>query len=162
MPPSDSIRIPPPEEKRRLYAEAFERVTRAVDGERDAVARMATTVAVLHGMMPHFYWTGFYRVVGGELVVGPYQGTPACQRIALGRGVCGKAWESGETQIVADVSRFPGHIACDARSTSEIVIPVPGPLGEIAGILDIDSSLPSAFSEIDQNGLEQIIHSIFG
>jgi GAF domain-containing protein len=154
--------VPNPEEKRLLYAEAFERVSLAVGGERDAVARMATTVAVLHGMMPHFHWTGFHRVVGGDLVVGPYQGTPACLRIALGRGVCGVAWESGETQVVADVGRFPGHIACDARSASEIVVPLRGTLGEVAGVLDVDSCIPGAFDSLDRRGLERIVGAVFG
>jgi len=153
--------VPPSEEKRALYAAAYERVVLAVGGERDAVARMATTVAVLHGMMPHFYWTGFYRLVGGELVVGPYQGTPACLRIALGRGVCGAAWESGQAQVVDDVASFPGHVACDARSASEIVVPVRGALGEVVGVLDVDSCVPSAFDAIDLEGLERIVEAVF-
>jgi GAF domain-containing protein len=161
MPRKDDARVPAEAEKQVLYAEAFERTTRALDGERDEIARMATAAAVLHGMMPHFYWTGFYRVADGELVAGPYQGTLACLRIALGRGVCGAAWESGRTLIVADVSRFPGHIACDARSASEIVVPVPGPPGKVTAVLDVDSCFPSAFSPVDREGLERIVAALF-
>jgi GAF domain-containing protein len=158
---SEHWRVPGAEEKRRLYAEAGERVLRAVGDERDAVARMATAVAVLHGMMPHYYWTGFYRVVGGELVIGPYQGTPACLRIALGRGVCGTAWESGVSQVVADVSAVANHIACDARSASEIVVPVRGATGGVTALLDVDSCDVGAFDEIDRAGLESLLGELF-
>jgi len=153
--------LPGLDEKRTLYGEAHERVLRAVGGERDVVARMATIVAVLHGMMPHYYWTGFYRVISGELVVGPYQGTPACLRIALGRGVCGAAWESGATQVVGDVGNFPGHIACDARSASEIVVPVRGAAGEVVAVLDIDSCEHGAFDAVDRAALERLVTAVF-
>ena len=159
---SKPVRVPGGEEKRCLYAEAHERVLRAVGGERDVVARMATTVAVLHGMMPHYYWTGFYRVIGGELVIGPYQGTPACLRIALGRGVCGMAWETGVTQVVGNVDEVPNHIACDARSASEIVVPVTGPAGGVTVLLDVDSCEPGAFDAVDRAGLERLLGALFG
>ncbi|MGB6221592.1 MAG: hypothetical protein WBG04_11200 [Haloferula sp.] len=113
--------IPDSSEKSRLYREAELRISGLLDGEPDALARMAGVVAVLHGTMPHYFWTGFYRVVGSALVIGPYQGTPGCGRIPWGRGVCGTAWKTGATQVVKDVHAFPGHIACDARSESEIV-----------------------------------------
>ncbi len=154
--------MPGADEKRALYAAGHERVVRAVAGERDAVARMATAVAVLHGMMPHYHWTGFYRVVGGELVVGPYQGTPACLRIALGRGLCGTAWETGETVIVEDVGARPNHIACDARAASEIVVPVRGAAGEVVAVLDVDSCRRGAFDALDREGLERLVAAVFG
>jgi GAF domain-containing protein len=157
-----SGRVPAADEKRRLYAEAHERVLRAVGGERDSIARMATTVAVLHGLMPHYYWTGFYRVVGGELVIGPFQGTPACLRIALGRGICGSAWESGVSQVVDDVAAVANHIACDARSVSEIVVPVRGPAGVVSALLDVDSCQPAAFDEVDRGALERLVGELFG
>lgn len=149
-------------EKQALYAAAHERILRALAGERDAVARMATLVAVLHGMMPHYYWTGFYRVIGGELVIGPYQGTPACLRIALGRGVCGTAWESGATVVVEDVGALHNHIVCDARSASEIVVPVHGPAGEVVAVLDIDSCQRGAFDAVDRAALERLLAAVFG
>jgi GAF domain-containing protein len=154
-------RVPDAAEKRRLYAEARERVSRLAGGEVDGVARMASLVAVLHGMMPHYSWTGFYRVVGTELVIGPYQGTPGCMRIAFGRGVCGVAWASGETQVVPDVEAFPGHIACDARSASEIVVPVRGRAGEVVAVLDIDSARRDAFDVIDKAALEELTGELF-
>ena len=159
---SELSRVPRDEEKRRLYAEAHERVLRAVGGERDAVARMATAVAVLHGMMPHYYWTGFYRAIGGELVIGPFQGTPACLRIALGRGICGTAWETGQSQVVKNVGEVPNHIACDARAASEIVVPVRGATGGVTALLDVDSCEPGAFCEIDRAGLEGLLGELFG
>jgi L-methionine (R)-S-oxide reductase len=112
---------------------------------------------VLHGAMPHYFWTGFYRVVGGELVIGPYPGTPGCARISWGRGVCGAAWREGKTQVVADVHAFPGHIACDANSESEIVVPVRDGSGTVIAVFDIDSAEKGAFGEIDQRWLEQIV-----
>lgn len=154
-------RVPDGAEKRRLYAEARERVLRLAGGEVDGVARMASLVAVLHGAMPHYYWTGFYRVVGSELVIGPYQGTPGCMRIALGRGVCGTAWARGETQVVPDVQAFPGHIACDARAASEIVVPVRGRAGEVVAVLDIDSTQRAAFDAIDKAALEELVGELF-
>jgi GAF domain-containing protein len=156
------VRVPDSGEKRRLYAEARERIVRLTCGEHDAVARMASVVAVLHGMMPHFYWTGFYRVVGSELVIGPYQGTPGCLRIAFGRGVCGTAWAAGETLVVPEVSAFAGHIACDARAASEIVVPVRGRAGEVLAVLDVDSTVRGAFDGVDKQGLEDLLDSVFG
>ncbi|WP_343217930.1 GAF domain-containing protein [Haloferula rosea] len=133
------------------------RIQGLLSGETDLVARMAGMVSILHGAMPHFFWTGFYRVVGDELVIGPYQGTPGCSRIARGRGVCGTAWEQGAIQVVADVHAFPGHIACDPRSESEIVVPVRDCRGEVIAVLDVDSAEKAAFDETDQRWLEQIL-----
>jgi GAF domain-containing protein len=149
--------IPDSAEKTRLYGEAETRISGLLGGEPDGVARMAGVVAVLHGLMPHYFWTGFYRVVGGELVIGPYQGTPGCARIAWGRGVCGTAWKTGETQVVEDVHAFPGHIACDARSQSEIVVPVRDRRGRVVAVFDVDSEEKGAFDEVDREWLERIL-----
>ncbi|WP_338285516.1 GAF domain-containing protein [Luteolibacter sp. LG18] len=150
------MRIPERDEKQRLYEDARLRISGLTAGEPDRIARMAGIVSVLHGLMPHYYWTGFYRVLGGGLVIGPYQGTVGCARIAWGRGVCGAAWQTGETQVVADVHAFPGHIACDALSESEIVVPVRDRDGRIVAVFDVDSTLPGAFDDIDRIGLEWI------
>ena len=150
------MNVPCDESKRTFYAQAVEQVAGLLADEVDQVARMAGLVSVLHGIMPHFYWTGFYRVVGCELVIGPYQGTPGCSRIAWGRGVCGTAWQAGVTQIVADVHAFSGHIACDAASASEIVVPVME-CERVVAILDVDSSSAGAFGEVDAVGLRQVL-----
>ncbi|BCX50312.1 diguanylate cyclase [Haloferula helveola] len=145
-------------EKRERYAEAGLRIAGLVENEPDRIARMAGLVAVLHGAMPHYFWTGFYRVVGDSLVIGPYQGTPGCNRIGWGRGVCGTAWRTGETQVVADVHAFPGHIACDARSASEIVVPVKDRNGRVIAVLDVDSTEAGAFDEVDAEALERLVN----
>ena len=126
-----------------------------LDGENDEVARMANVAALIHETMG-FWWTGFYRVQGEELVLGPFQGPVACSRIAFGRGVCGTAWKEGRTIIVPDVEQFPGHIACSSASRSEIVVPVRND-GMIVAVLDIDSRELNTFDEIDQLYLEQIV-----
>jgi L-methionine (R)-S-oxide reductase len=149
-------RVPDGPEKQLLYAEAARRIRGLTAGEPDRIARMAGIAAVLHGLMPHYFWTGFYRVVGGALVIGPYQGTPGCGRICWGRGVCGTAWASGQTQVVADVHAFPGHIACDSRSASEIVVPVRDAAGRIVAVFDVDSLEPAAFDEVDRVALEAL------
>lgn len=153
---SKTIRIPEAAEKQSLYDEATAKLLGLLDGDTDDLVIMASVAAVLHDLMPHYFWTGFYRVVEDELVIGPYQGTPACLRIAKGRGVCGRAWESGETQVIEDVHAFPGHIACDARSESEIVMPWRNGAGEIVAVLDVDSTLKSAFDKVDQKALEEL------
>ena len=145
--------------------EAYQRCRVAVaalsEGENDVIARMASVVAVLHGEMPGFFWTGFYRVVGDGLVIGPYQGTVGCLRIAIGKGVCGTAAETGETQVVRDVHDFPGHIACDPNSQSEIVVPVRNSAGELIAVLDIDSDHLGWFDECDRRNLEGIMAETF-
>lgn len=148
--------------KTSLYSEAEMRISGLLDDESDLIARMAGMVAVLHGSMPYYFWTGFYRVVEGELVIGPYQGTPGCARIAWGRGVCGTAWETGETQVVADVHAFPGHIACDARAESEIVVPVWDDRREVVAVFDVDSDEKGAFDEVDKAWLERILARVTG
>jgi len=151
--------VPTAAEKRALYAQARQRIGTLVAGEPDRLARMAGIVAVLHGLLPHFYWTGFYRVSGGSLVIGPYQGTPGCGRIGWGRGVCGSAWATGQSQLVADVHAFPGHIACDARSASEVVLPARDACGRVVAVLDVDGLVTGAFDEVDREELEAILAS---
>jgi L-methionine (R)-S-oxide reductase len=127
----------------------------------DDIALMATINSILSQQFPHFFWTGFYRVCGERLVVGPYMGTVGCLQIAFGRGVCGTAAAKRETVIVPDVTKFPGHIACDPRSKSEIVVPVFGKHGELVAVLDVDSDQLDAFDEEDRAGLERIV-ALFG
>jgi len=122
----------------------------------DDIALMATINSVLAHRFPHFFWTGFYRVCGDRLVVGPYIGTVGCLQIEFGRGVCGTAAAKGETVIVPDVTKFPGHIACDANSKSEIVVPVFDRDRTLIAVLDVDSDQLDAFDEEDRAGLENI------
>ena len=123
----------------------------------DDIALMATINSVLANAFDSYFWTGFYRVCGNRLVVGPYIGTLGCLQIDFGKGVCGTAAARRETVIVPDVSQFPGHIACDAASKSEIVVPVFGPEGELIAVLDVDSDRLAAFDEEDRVGLERIV-----
>ncbi len=123
----------------------------------DDIALMATINSILVHQFPHFFWTGFYRVCGDRLAVGPYIGTVGCLQIEFGRGVCGTAAQRRETVIVPDVTQFPGHIACDPNSKSEIVVPVFGPEGELIAVLDVDSDQLDAFDEDDRAGLERIV-----
>lgn len=142
--------------KQELYRQIRERFEALAEG-LDTIGRMSTLVALIHHTLPNAFWTGFYRVVGEELVIGPYQGSLACLRIAKGRGVCGAAWETGASQVVPDVHAFPGHIACDSRSNSEIVIPVRDDRGAIVAVLDLDSTVYGAFDEVDRECLEEIL-----
>jgi GAF domain-containing protein len=150
------IVIPAAAEKRTSYAAARDKLHALWADEPDSIARMAAAACILHEAMPHAFWTGFYRVVGAGLVIGPYQGTPGCSRIAWGRGVCGAAWSSGETQVVPDVHEFPGHIACDSRAESEIVVPVRDSRGTVIAVFDVDSAQKCAFDEVDREELEAI------
>ena len=142
------------------YAELEREIESVVAGETYAPARYATAACLLsQRFRPRFFWTGFYVVdpeKPGELVVGPYQGTLGCLRIPFGKGVCGAAAARGETVIVPDVHAFPGHIACDAASNSEIVVPVFDGAGALAAVLDVDSTAFNAFDETDKAGLEAI------
>jgi L-methionine (R)-S-oxide reductase len=153
------------DDKAARYAELALEVAAVLDGEGDRTARMATVAAMLHqAFAPRFFWTGFYVVdpaKGEELVVGPYQGTLGCLRIAFGRGVCGTAAATGEVQLVPDVHAFPGHIACDGRSRSEIVLPVCDPEGRLIAVLDVDSAEPDAFDAVDAEGLGRILAETF-
>jgi GAF domain-containing protein len=123
-------------------------------------ARMATVAALLHHKLPHFFWTGFYILDGGELTVGPYQGTLACLSLAKNQGVCWAAVTRRETVVVPDVHQFPGHIACDSRSRSEIVVPLFDERREVWAVLDVDSRARGAFSEVDREWLEKITQLI--
>lgn len=122
----------------------------------DRVARMATTVALLHHKQPHFFWTGFYRLLDGNLVVGPYQGPLACAVLPPPGGVCWAAVQRNAAILVPDVDRFPGHVACDSRSRSEVVVPVRAEHGEIVAVLDVDSEQRDAFNQADIDGLTRI------
>jgi GAF domain-containing protein len=135
-----------------------------VEGEPNLVARMASVAAMLAQAFEHYFWTGFYLVDKEshvQLVIGPYQGTLGCLRIDFGKGVCGAAAARGETLIVADVAAFPDHIACDSRSRSEIVVPVRDRDGSLIAVLDVDSTEPGAFSDVDARGLEAIVRRVF-
>ena len=145
------------EEKYQLLTEQIRALT---EGETDLVAKMANVTAAIHEEMG-FFWTGFYRVVGEELILGPFQGPVACMHIPFGRGVCGSAWKQRTTLVVPDVEKFPGHIACSSLSRSEIVVPVFSPDGEIVAVLDIDSKELCTFDEIDRQHLETICQFLF-
>ena len=142
------------ETKEERYANLLPQLTAIIDGEPDTIANMANIAACLHETF-HFWWTGFYRVIGKELVLGPFQGPFACTRIKYGRGVCGTAWERKQTIIVPDVDLFPGHIACSSASRSEIVVPLIRN-NKVWAVLDIDSTRLSAFDEVDKTWLERI------
>ncbi len=126
----------------------------------DPQARMATVAALLYHKFGHYFWCGFYRLVGGELVVGPYQGPLACQVLAKNTGVCWEAIRRGGTVIVPDVHKFPGHIACDSRSLSEIVVPIRDDQGAIVAVLDVDSDKLDQFDEADARSLEKIVEML--
>ncbi len=141
--------------KADIYAELLPQIEALLAAESDLIANQANIAAVLHQAFA-FHWVGFYRVQKDELVLGPFQGPLACTRIAKGKGVCGSAWQQSATIVVPDVDQFPGHIACSSLSRSEIVVPYFDRNGEVAGVLDVDSEYPDAFSAIDQLWLEKI------
>ena len=141
--------------KEEKYELLLKQIAAVTDAESDTIANMANITAMIHQTF-NFWWTGFYRVVGEELVLGPFQGPLACSRIAFGRGVCGTAWREQTTQIVPDVEQFPGHIACSSLSRSEIVVPV-WDGDKIMAVLDIDSEQLSTFDTIDKEWLEKIV-----
>lgn len=145
--------------KEEQYEVLYRQIEAVVDGESDTIANMANIAAMIHSTF-NFWWTGFYRVKGEELVLGPFQGPMACTRIGRGRGVCGTAWQRGETIIVDDVDAFPGHIACSSASRSEIVVPVWDD-GKVVAVIDIDSSRLSTFDTTDKYWLERIAKLIF-
>lgn len=146
--------------KEEQYQALIPQIRALLSGEKDPVANMANLAALLHQEMG-FWWTGFYRVEGQELVLGPFQGPIACTRIAHGRGVCGTAWKERRTLLVPDVEQFPGHIACSAESKSEIVVPI-WQQGEVVAVLDIDSRALGSFDQTDRNYLEQIAPLVYG
>lgn len=141
--------------KEQKYELLYRQVVAMLDNERDVVANMANLAAMIHQTFG-FWWTGFYRVVGQELVLGPFQGPIACTRIAYGRGVCGTAWQRGESVVVEDVEKFPGHIACSSLSRSEIVVPIYDN-DRVVAVLDIDSEHLATFDEVDKMWLERIV-----
>ena len=146
-------------EKKEKYILLEEQIRSLIEGETDSVAVMANVCAAIHETM-RFFWTGFYRVQGDELVLGPFQGPVACMHIPFGKGVCGTAWQREETIVVPDVEQFPGHIACSSLSRSEIVVPVFSQAGEVVAVLDIDSKDLATFDETDRYYLETICRLI--
>lgn len=141
--------------KAQKYQMLVSQIASLIEGETDEIAVMSNVVAAIHQEMK-FWWTGFYRVVGDELLLGPFQGPVACMHIPFGRGVCGTAWQRQQTVVVPDVDQFPGHIACSSQSRSEIVVPVFSPDGKITAVLDIDSDQLATFDDVDRQYLEQI------
>jgi GAF domain-containing protein len=153
-----------PAQKAERYAAVAEEIAAVLAGEPNLVARMATVASMLANSFDDYFWTGFYVVdpdKPDELVVGPYQGTLGCLRIAFGRGVCGTAARTRQTQVVPDVHAFPGHIACDSRSASEVVVPVVDSQGRLIAVFDVDSERPAAFDDIDAEWLERILLRTF-
>lgn len=147
--------------KAEKYALLAQQIEALLEGETDQIAMMANMAAMIHETFG-FWWTGFYRVVDGELLLGPFQGSLACMHIKKGKGVCGTAWAENATQVVPDVEQFPGHIACSSASKSEIVVPVHDNTGEVAAVLDIDSEHLSTFDDIDKQWLEKIVKGLNG
>lgn len=149
----------PTQPKPALYRDLVQSAEALISAETDSVANMANLAALLWQMLPDLNWAGFYRLIGDELVLGPFCGKPACIRIPLGRGVCGTAAQSGKAQLVADVHAFPGHIACDAASQSELVVPVIWE-GRVLAVIDLDSPILARFDEDDQQGIELLARTI--
>ena len=147
------------QEKTETYRLLTEQIKTLTEGETDIIAVMANVCAAIHETMG-FFWTGFYRVVNGELLLGPFQGPVACMHIGFGRGVCGSAWKQRQTIVVPDVEQFPGHIACSSLSRSEIVVPVFSENGEVLAVLDIDSKELNTFDDTDRHYLEAICKMI--
>ncbi len=151
------------EEKKKegRYSRIYNQLNDLVLKSKNTSARMATVIAVLHNKMETFFWTGFYLIDNGQMTVNMYQGPVACQILEKDKGVCWAAFNKKETIVVDDVHSFPGHIACDSRSNSEIVIPFKDGQGQIIGVLDIDSKEKSAFSETDARWLEKILELVY-
>jgi GAF domain-containing protein len=145
-------------DKPTQYAELVAQARALLSGERDRTANAANFSALVFHALPELNWAGFYFFDGVELVVGPFQGKPACVRIALGKGVCGTAAMTRATQVVEDVHAFPGHIACDAASRSEVVVPLFDAEGELIGVWDVDSPVPARFDAHDRAGMEALAH----
>ena len=151
------------EESKKLnrYTRIYNQLSELLPKSNDTLARMATVIAVLHHKMDYYFWTGFYFLKDGQLIVGPYQGPVACQELEKGKGVCWAGIQRQEPVIVQDVEQFPGHIACDPRSKSEIVLPVRNNNNEIIGVLDIDGKELNAFDQTDGQELSRIIRLIY-
>ncbi|MBN8528275.1 MAG: GAF domain-containing protein [Caulobacterales bacterium] len=153
-----------PADKVARYAEVETEILAVLEGEPNRTARMATVASMLADAFESYFWTGFYLVADDrpdELVVGPYQGTLGCLRIPFSRGVCGAAARTGLTQVVEDVHAFPGHIACDGRSRSEIVVPVRDASGALIAVFDVDATEPAAFDAEDARALERLMARLF-
>ena len=148
--------IPLAGSKPEQYAQLLEQARALLHGERDRIANAANLSALVYNALPDLNWVGFYFLDGSELVVGPFQGLPACVRIPLDKGVCGAAARTRQTQRIEDVHAFPGHIACDSASNSELVVPLVDADGTLLGVFDLDSPKPARFSVEDQEGLEMI------
>jgi len=147
--------------KRSRYQRLYKQLKDLFKEQQNPVARMATIVAVLHHKMDYYFWTGFYLLDRGELIVGPYQGPVACIKLKKDTGVCWAGVNTGKAVVVADVHQFPGHIACDSRSNSEVVLPLADHEGRIVGVLDVDSRELGSFDEVDAEELEKILSLIF-
>ena len=143
-------------QKPELYRDLARQLAALIAGEPDPIANAANTAALIYHGLPNLNWAGFYFRNGSELVLGPFQGKPACVRIPIGKGVCGAAAAQGTTVLVSDVQNFPGHIACDPDSRSELVVPLIED-GSVLGALDLDSPLPARFDELDRDGCEQLV-----
>jgi len=152
---AESLNLPAGGSRKDRYDALIPQLEALIAGERDWIANLANVAAALKEGFG-FFWVGFYRVVGGELVLGPFQGPIACTRIAFGRGVCGHAWREGGTVVVPDVDACPGHIACSSLSRSEVVVPIRNRSGEIVAVLDVDSERLDDFTEVDRDALERI------
>ncbi|HBO46069.1 MAG TPA: diguanylate cyclase, partial [Planctomycetaceae bacterium] len=146
--------------KPEQYAHLNTQLRALLSGERDFTANASSCAALLYHALPEVNWVGFYRLRGEELIVGPFQGRPACVRIALHRGVCGAAATRRESIVVENVDAFPGHIACDAASRSEVVIPMVSSDGRLLGVLDIDSPVVARFDDEDRRGLETVVATL--
>jgi len=147
--------------KEGRYSRLYKQLSELAQKSNSPTARMATIIAVLHHKMDTFSWTGFYVMENGEMTVNMYQGPVACQILEKNKGVCWAAFNKKETVAVEDVHQFPGHIACDSRSNSEIVVPLKNRGGETIGVLDVDSNLKAAFDEVDARWLEKILELIY-
>ena len=145
------------QQKKEAYQLALKQIDSVLAGESHMILKMATINCVLRENLPYYFWTGFYLVHDGELIVGPYQGTLGCLHISFGKGVCGTAAQEKKAQIVNDVNKFPGHIACDSRSQSEIVVPVFNNKKELIAVFDVDSTEKSSFDETDKKYLENLL-----
>ena len=147
--------------KQGRYERMYKQLEQLLPKTNDPYARMSSIIAVLHHKMEYFFWTGFYFLKHEKLVVGQYQGPVACQELAKDTGVCWEGINEQKAIVVPDVEKFPGHIACDSRSKSEIVMPIKDPQGEIIGVLDVDSNEYNQFDEVDEEGLAKILNLIY-
>lgn len=156
---AESLSIPNSADRKEIYKSLLPQVESIISDESDLVANLANITAILKEAF-RFFWVGFYWVKEGELVLGPFQGSLACTRIAFDRGVCGYAYTTKKTVVVDDVDQFPGHIACSSLSRSEIVVPILASSGEVLGVLDVDSDKVNDFSPVDVEGLEAIVYAL--